>query len=147
MAPDADGQGPDSLHWFFFPIAAQQGGREPRNVVAWEAVSASGRATYFFRMVPEREADQLKDSATAGQAVEKAIGRLNAALAILNFRRRPIYLSDDELEMNPRYHRYAIACRRLPEVQQLRASFLGRAIHSSPEAWKEQVASILARDA
>lgn len=44
-----------------------------------------------------------------------------------------------------KYHRYAIAARRLPELRQVRASFLGRAIHSSFEAWQKQVASILAK--
>ena len=64
---------------------------------------------------------------------------------MLNFRRRPIYLSDDELAMDPRFHRYAIAARRLPEVREVRASFLGRALHSSPEAWQTQVETILGK--
>jgi len=61
----------------------------------------------------------------------------------LNFRWRPIYLSDEELARDPRYHRYAIAARRIPELHELRASFLGRAIHTSPESWQAQVDSIL----
>jgi hypothetical protein len=62
---------------------------------------------------------------------------------MLNFRRRPIYLPDDELASDPRFHRYAIAARRLPEVREVRANFLGRVLHSSPEAWLAQVESIL----
>jgi hypothetical protein len=77
--------------------------------------------------------------------VDSAVRRLNLVLAMLNFRRRPIYLSDEELAMDPRFHRYAIAARRMPEVREVRASFLGRALHSSLEAWQVQVTSILAK--
>ena len=49
------------------------------------------------------------------------------------------------LEQDPRFHRYAIAARRIPELRQVRASLLGRAIHSSFEAWQTQVANILAK--
>jgi len=70
---------------------------------------------------------------------------LNRVLGMLNFRRRPIYLSDDELAMDPRYHRYAISARRLPELRQVRANFLGRASHTSLEAWQSQVNGILAK--
>jgi hypothetical protein len=142
---DADGEGPDTLYWFFFPLAAKAGAAEPANVVAWEASSRSGRATYFFRLVETSQASHLCDPQEAGVLVDGAVRKLNRVLAMLNFRRRPIYLSDDELEMNPRYHRYAIACRRITELQEMRRNFLGRAIHSSPEAWQAQLASILAR--
>ena len=140
-APDADA--PETLYWFLFPLAAKAGGAAPANVVAWEACSRSGRATYFFRLVDPTRTAQLADPAT----IDAAIRRLNRVLAMLNFRRRPIYLSDDELAMDPRFHRYAIAARRLPEVREVRASFLGRALHTSPEAWQAQVASILDRGA
>jgi hypothetical protein len=113
--------------------------------VAWEASLRAGRATYFFRLVDPAQADRLRDPATAAAAVETALRRLNRVLGLLNFRRRPIYLSDDELERDPRFHRYAIAARRLPEVREVRASFLGRAIHSSFAAWREQVKTILAK--
>jgi hypothetical protein len=45
--------------------------------------------------------------------------------------------------MQPRYRRYAIACRKIPELRRLRASFLGRAIHTSPTAWQKQVEGFL----
>ena len=35
--------------------------------------------------------------------IDTAVRRLNVVLAMLNFRRRPIYLSDDELAMDPRF--------------------------------------------
>ncbi len=141
-ARDADADGPEALYWFFFPLA-RQGTSVPANVVAWEANSQSGRATYFFRMVEPGQVAQLSDPKRAGDLVDGAIRRLNSVLAMLNFRRRPIYLSDDELAIDPKFHRYAIAARRLPEVREVRASFLGRALHTSPEAWQAQVDEIL----
>ncbi len=131
------------LHWFFFPLATQPGAARPGNLVAWEATSKTGRATYFFRLLPPEQAGALADPAKGAAAVEAAIRQLNRALVLLNFRREPIYLSDDKLEMQPRYRRYAIACRKIPELRRLRASFLGRAIHTSPEAWQKQFAEIL----
>lgn len=133
------------LHWFFFPLAARPGAGHPPNLVAWEATSRGGRATYFFRLVPPEQAPQLEDPSRAGALVDAAVRQLNRALLLLNFRREPIYLSDEKLELQPRYRRYAIACRKLPELRRLRASFLGRAIHTSPEAWQKQVESFLSQ--
>ena len=141
-APDADAAAPETLYWFLFPLAAKNG-VGPANVVAWEASSQSGRATYFFRLTDPVQAGQLADSARGAAIVDASIRRLNRVLAMLNFRRRPIYLPDDELAMNPQFHRYAIAARRMPEVREVRSSFLGRALHSSPEAWETQVENIL----
>ena len=142
-APDADATGPQMLYWFLLPLAAKRGGSAPANVVAWEASSRTGRATYFFRLVEPTQTAQLSDPARAPALVDASIRRLNRVLAMVNFRRRPIYLSDEELAYDERFHRYAIAARRLPEVREVRASFLGRALHTSPEAWKAQVDAIL----
>ena len=141
-APDADAVAPDTLYWFFFPLV-RPGASELANVVAWEASSRGGRATYFFRLIDPKQASQLNNAGQSASVVDTAVRRLNTVLAMLNFRRRPIYLSDDELAADSRFHRYAIAARRLPEVREVRASFLGRALHSSPEAWQSQVDSIL----
>jgi hypothetical protein len=138
-APDADSAGPDTLYWFFFPIAQKDG--SVANLVGWEASSASGRATYFFRLMNPAKSSELRDT----NLRDAALQRLNRVLGMLNFRRRPIYLSDDELQTDPRFHRYAIAARRMPEVREVRANFVGRAIHSSLEAWQAQVAAILAK--
>ena len=141
-APDADAGGPETLYWFYFPIAGKNG---PANLVAWEASSRGGRATYFFRLVdPVREAE-LADPARSAATLEAALRRLDRVLGMLNFRRRPIYLSDDELERDAKFHRYAIAARRIPELREVRAAFVGRAVHSSLEAWRGQVKAILAK--
>lgn len=144
-APDADAGAPETLYWFFFPLAAQAGSAEVANIVAWEASSRSGRATYFFRLLDPAQAGQLRDPARSSAALDGAVRRLNRVLGMLNFRRRPIYLSDDELERDPKFHRYAIAARRIPELREVRAAFLGRAIHSSHDAWQTQVATLLAK--
>ena len=144
-APDADEDAPDVLYWFFFPIAGKSGAKEPGNVVAWEASSRGGRATYFFRLLDPAKAAELNDPTKSPALLEAGIRRLNRVLGMLNFRRRPIYLSDDDLDLNPKYHRYAIAARQIPELRAMRASFLGRAIHSSQEAWQKQVDSILSK--
>jgi hypothetical protein len=99
--------------WFFLPLTG-------KDLVAWEATTGSGRATYFFR------------SSTP-------VDRLTRGLALVNFRREPVYLPDDSLAQQPRYHRYAIGARKLPDLRALRASYAGRAIHSSVEEWVAQI--------
>lgn len=103
--------------WFFFPMRGKK-------IVAWEAATGSGRATYFFRAAPP---------------VEAAVAQITRGLALVNFRREPVYLSDEALERQPKYRRYLIGCRKLPELRVLRAAMMGRAIHTSPEEWKAQV--------
>ncbi len=104
--------------YFFVPLANSE-------VVAWEATQGSGRATYFFR---------------TRQPVDESIARLNRGLALVNFRREPVYLSDASLDREARYHRYAIGKRKLPDLAELRSAFLGRALHTSLEAWEQQLA-------
>ncbi len=133
------------LHWFFFPLTSGADPAVPANAVAWEATSRSGRATYFFKLFPDGETGVLRDAARAPEAIGAAVYELNRGIITLNFRREPIYLPDDALELEKRFRRYAIACRKIPALRRLRASFLGRALHTSPEAWQKQVRAILAR--
>jgi hypothetical protein len=133
------------LHWFFLPLAAEPGAKSPGNLVAWEATSRSGRATYFFQLVPPEQAAELQDASKSAALIETAIRQLNRAIVLLNFRREPIYLPDDSLMLQPRFRRYAIACRKLPELARLRSSFLGRAIHTTPTAWQKQFDAFLAQ--
>jgi hypothetical protein len=110
--------------WFFFPLAGP-GGRHS-GIAAWEAGTGTGRATYFFR---------TGQSGESAEHVERAMQRLTQGLALVNFRREPIYLSDESLAQTPKFHRYAIGSRKLPELRDLRAAFTGRAIHSTLENW------------
>jgi len=142
-----EGAVPLVLQWFFFPLVVQ-GGSALRNVVAWEACTGSGRATYFLRLLDAAEAPALQDVGGAPSAVKRGVDRITRVLGLLNFRRRPIYLPDDELQGNASFHRYAIASRRIAELRWVRGAFLGRALHSSFDAWRAQVEAILqsARD-
>jgi hypothetical protein len=117
-APTADGSEDKQalFFWFFFPLAGDR--------VAWEATTGSGRATYFFDAPPP---------------VDQAIAHLTRGLALINFRREPVYLSDESLEQQQRFRKYAIGCRKLEDLRTLRAAFKGRAIHTSLEAWTSQV--------
>ncbi len=141
---DAEAGQEQMLHWFFFPMRTRPETNAPADLVAWESTSHVGRATYFFRL-PLNSAAELLDPARAPAAIESAILRLNKALVLLNFKREPIYLPDESIEKQPRYRRYAIACRRIPVLRQLRASYAGRALHTSPEAWLKQLQSIFAK--
>jgi hypothetical protein len=124
------------LHWFFFPLKGS-GASALSDVVAWEASSRGGRATYLFRL--------SRDGGQTANAVRESIRRLNRAIVLLNFRREPIYLPDDSLDAKPRFHRYAIAKRKIPALRQLRAAYLGRALHTSVEAWQKQVQTIISK--
>jgi hypothetical protein len=88
---------------------------------------------------------QQLDEVVVTSLIDTAVRRLNVVLAMLHFRGRPVYLSDDELAMDLHFHRYAIAARRMPEVREVRGTFLGRALHTSPEQWPAQVTTILSK--
>ena len=106
--------------WYFYPLR--------NNLMAWEATTGTGRATYFFR---------------CQGAVQECVAALTRGLALVNFRREPVYLPDTSIERQARYRRYAIGARKLPDLRALRAAFVGRAIHTSAEAWQAQVDSII----
>ena len=115
-SPEPAGEESQLFFWFFFPL--------PGNRVAWESTSGTGRATYFFRTGPDLAA---------------SVRTITRGLALINFRREPVYLPDDSLAQQPKFHRYAIGARKLAELRDLRAAYLGRAIHSSLEEWSKQV--------
>jgi hypothetical protein len=126
--PDAGGESEGAkkderplFFWYFFPLA--------NGLAAWEATTGSGRATYLFR---------------APSPAGTAIARLTRGLALVNFRREPVYLPDASLEQQARYHRYAIGARKLPELRDLRAAFVGRAAHTTPENHKAQIVQLTA---
>lgn len=119
-----------TVFWFFFPLAAAGGGYS--GDAAWEASTGGGRATYVFRA-----------GAANQEAVEGGIAAITRGLALVNFRREPIYLPDESLATQPRYRRYLIGCRRLPELRSLRAAYRGRALHTGLEAWQQQLDAAL----
>jgi hypothetical protein len=137
-----DEEGRDrTILWFFAPLA--EGGR-PLNAAAQEITSEQGHATYVFRlMAPEQfeAARAAGDEALAG-AVAAALARLNRALLTLNFRREPIYLTDEQIATG-RYAKYRTALRKLDYLRWTRSAFLGRAIHN--ETWERQVRDLAAK--
>jgi len=64
--------------------------------------------------------------------------QLNRALEAINFKREVIRLSDEELR-KPENVDYFMAAKRTTALQFIRANFLGRIIHSSPESWKRNL--------
>ena len=117
--PSASSDEAPLFFWFFFPL--------PGNLAAWEATTGTSRATYFFK---------------TGGDLAQAVRRITRGLALINFRREPVYLSDHFLEQLPKFRRYAIGARKLPDLRALRAAYAGRAMHTSLEEWTAQVAAI-----
>ena len=124
--------------WFAFPIYSDKRD-EPGNAVAIEAVTRTGRATYFFRIAPPdtyRQAsfDELKDLA------RQRVRSVSRALVALSFKREAIYLPDEKIRTGP-YARYRLALRLSAALKASRASFVGRAIHGP--GWQKQVDAAL----
>lgn len=112
--------------WFFVPLL-QRG-----NAIAHEITSESGHATYLYRAVSGAE--------PTADAVAASMARINRAILALNFRREPIYASDEEIASG-RFARYRVALRSLDYLRSTREQFLGRAIHNA--SWADQVDAAL----
>jgi hypothetical protein len=128
--------------WFLIPIYSTNS-QEPGNAVAMEAASedGGGKATYFFRIVSRKDYPALKNIQDMHKEVDNFIKGINRCMLTTNFRREPIYLSDEKLAV-PQYTRYRFAIQKLPALQTLRRLFIGRVIHSSLEQWKQDVAEL-----
>lgn len=129
--------------WFLIPIYSTDP-NAPGNAVAMEAISGEGggKATYFFRIVSRRDYPNFKSIEELHKEVDNFIQRMNRCMLAINFRREPIYLSEERLA-EPRYQKYQYAIAKIPALRQLRKLFIGRVIHSSPEQWKNDVMDLL----
>jgi hypothetical protein len=129
--------------WFLIPIYSTNP-KERGNVIAMEAGTGAqgGRATYFFRIFPREEYRNLKEIKIMHQGTDKLIKKINRAMVEINFRREPIYLSDEKLE-EPGYAKYKFAVQKMTALRTLRLLFIGRVIHTSPEQWTEDVNGLL----
>jgi hypothetical protein len=107
-----------------------------------EQKPATTGATYFFRTMGRKEYAQTKDEDLIIE-LENFIKNINRAMIDVNFRREPIFLSEEQLD-STKYVQYRFAIARMPSLRMLRSLFIGRVIHSSPEQWKSNVASLLA---
>ena len=54
-------------------------------------------------------------SGSGVEGIETGLGGTRG-LALVNFRREPVYLPDESLEQEPRFRRYAIGCRKLADL-------------------------------
>lgn len=111
------------------------------NAIAFETTGEkeTGRATYFFRIVSRKEYAKIKDiNAQADDLVIK----INRALGAINFRREPIYLSEEKLD-EPEYVRYKFSMAKIPEIKLMRELFIGRVVHRDDEQWQKDVKNLL----
>ena len=112
--------------WFLMPIG---------NNVAMEAIvsggDGKGKATYFFKM-----------KGLTAKDMEAFLEKMNRCMLAINFRREPIYLTDENLE-KPEYQRYKYAIAKIPGLRDLREAFLGRVMHKDDEQWQKDVKVLL----
>lgn len=101
-----------------------------------------GRATYFFRIVSRKDYPKFKNLEDLHKEFDELTKRMSRCMTDINFRREPIYLSDERLD-GPKYLKYKFALLRSPSLRILRSLFIGRVIHSSPEQWRKDVADLL----
>jgi hypothetical protein len=129
--------------WFLAPVFNNDR-TQPGNAIALEATTAegSGKATYFFKICERNQYLNFKNMAEIQIEVDKALRRMNRNLVTINFRREPIYLTEDQLN-SPTYVGYRRSIARIPALQELRRQFIGRVIHHSPEQWKADIMQLL----
>ena len=122
--------------WFLVPL-------ENNNAIAMEASSegGSGKATYFFRLVPPAEFKAKRND--LDREIQKTVAAVQKCVRRINFRREPIYLPEEKLQ-DPKYWKYKFALAQIPELRFLREIFIGRVLHRSPEVWKNDVRELLA---
>ncbi len=123
--------------WYFCPLARAG---KPVNLLAQEVVSDSGHATYLFRIMEPAGFGSTSEGGMQ-EKVAHGIARLNRALLLLNFRREPIYLSEEEIATGP-YARYKVALRKLDYLRWVRSAYVGRVIHN--ESWADEISKAIA---
>jgi hypothetical protein len=147
--------------WFLIPVY-QSDPQAPGNAVALEAgtiraadetggekesredplAGGGGKATYFFRLMGRKEYAESAASGAPDSRIDEWIRCFNRAMLAVNFRREPIYLSEEKLR-EPAYRHYRYSLARLPELLMLRGLFIGRVIHRTPDQWRADVDDLL----
>ena len=122
-------------------MQSQKQKKKPAKPIDEQKPATTG-ATYFFRTMGRKEYTQTKDEDLIIE-LENFIKNINRAMIDVNFRREPIFLSEEQLD-STKYVQYRFAIARMPSLRMLRSLFIGRVIHSSLEQWKSNVASLLA---
>ena len=103
-------------------LLAQAGSR-----VIMESLGGSAAATYVFQM---------------NQPWLSFLPAFNESMLAVNFRREPIYLSDEAL-LTGKYEAYHNALTRCQALVNLRTQYKGRVAHSGFEAWKRSLDAYL----
>jgi hypothetical protein len=107
-------------------------------------LNTGGNATYFFRIADSDEYARLSTNIEKLDAqVDGFIGKLNRLMLDINFRREPIFLSEEKIYNDRQYAKYRYAAQKISSLRELRKLFIGRVIHSSFEQWKSDVADLL----
>lgn len=106
--------------------------------------ATGGNATYVFRIVGRKDIAGLAGNEKEMDVrIDSMISRMNQLMLDINFRREPIFLSDELLRTEPKYARYRYATQKIRSLQDLRQLFIGRIIHSSFEQWKADIENLL----
>jgi hypothetical protein len=103
--------------------------------------TTGGKATYFFRIMGRRDYAQITEEQLRVR-LEDFLGNINRCMVDINFRREPIFLSEEKLD-SPKYAQYRFAVNKLPSLRILRNQLIGRVIHSSFDQWQRDVTSLL----
>ena len=98
-------------------------------------LSEADHATYVYRVAPA-PAGLGRDEAGAWLAATASY-----TLLALDFKKEPLYLPEPEI-LSTRGGLYRAALRRLPGLREMRSRLVGRAIHSSPEAWMARIETL-----
>lgn len=133
--------------WFLAPIFNSDPA-QPGNAIAMEATTGdgSGKATYFFKITDRNRYLNFRNLEELQAEADKALKRINRHLITVNFRREPIYLTDEQLNSTA-YVSYQRAIAKVPSLRELRRLFIGRVMHHSPEQWKGAVTQLLESNA
>ena len=110
-----------------------------------EQKSATTGATYFFKETGREEYSQTKDDDLT-KDLDSFIKNINRSMIEINFRREPIYLTENQLD-STEYIQYRFAIAKIASLKTLREQFVGRIIHASQKQWKTDVTNLLAFNA
>jgi hypothetical protein len=111
LAPAQPGDPTEHMAWFLVGL--------PRDMLAFEMVSAGAHATYLFR---------------ARDSFDAAVFDVSECLIDSRFLRSAIYLTEAALA-DGRNQRQRLAIAALPLLRAARARFVGRLIHTGDAAW------------
>ena len=133
----------DEYIWFLIPIYSEDP-HAPGNAVALEATTGAdeGRATYFFRILTRADYQSGKTLPPLNSDYDEFLATINRCMIEINFRREPIFLTDDQLK-DPKYVQYRFATQEISSLQKLRNHFIGRVMHYNIDQWKNDVKALL----